>query len=102
MSLEERSKSCGDITGSKGVGFAKRIQLIFDAMSRSPYSPAGSGNARLSWFAITALERRRRSETSGTMAVLLETTLGDIVIDLFTDERPKCKKLFFKLQKDHL
>lgn len=25
------------------------------------------------------------------MAVLLETTLGDIVIDLFTDERPKSK-----------
>lgn len=27
------------------------------------------------------------------MAVLLETTLGDIVIDLFTEERPKSKKL---------
>lgn len=27
-----------------------------------------------------------------SMAVLLETTLGDIVIDLFADERPKCKK----------
>lgn len=26
------------------------------------------------------------------MAVLLETTLGDIVIDLFTEERPKSKK----------
>lgn len=25
------------------------------------------------------------------MAVLLETTLGDIVIDLFTEERPKSK-----------
>lgn len=28
------------------------------------------------------------------MAVLLETTLGDIVVDLFTEERPKCKKSF--------
>lgn len=27
------------------------------------------------------------------MAVLLETTLGDIVIDLFTEERPKSKKI---------
>lgn len=26
------------------------------------------------------------------MAVLLETTLGDIVIDLFTEERPKSEK----------
>ena len=25
------------------------------------------------------------------MAVLLETTLGDIVIDLYVKERPKCK-----------
>lgn len=27
-----------------------------------------------------------------SMAVLLETTLGDIVIDLFTEERPKGDK----------
>lgn len=27
------------------------------------------------------------------MAVLLETTLGDVVIDLFTEERPKSKKM---------
>lgn len=27
-----------------------------------------------------------------SMAVLLETTLGDIVIDLFTEERPKGEK----------
>lgn len=33
-------------------------------------------------------------EASGIMAVLLETTLGDIVIDLFTEERPKCKKSY--------
>ena len=28
------------------------------------------------------------------MAVLLETTLGDIVIDLFTEERPKSKNIY--------
>lgn len=28
------------------------------------------------------------------MAVLLETTLGDVVIDLFTEERPKSKKWY--------
>uniref|UniRef100_A0A3B5APF5 Peptidyl-prolyl cis-trans isomerase n=1 Tax=Stegastes partitus TaxID=144197 RepID=A0A3B5APF5_9TELE len=33
------------------------------------------------------------------MAVLLETTLGDIVIDLFTDERPKTCLNFLKLCK---
>ncbi|XP_056873399.1 peptidyl-prolyl cis-trans isomerase-like 4 [Takifugu flavidus] len=33
------------------------------------------------------------------MAVLLETTLGDIVIDLFTEERPKCCLNFLKLCK---
>ncbi|MFH4973595.1 hypothetical protein AB6A40_000304 [Gnathostoma spinigerum] len=33
------------------------------------------------------------------MAVLLETTLGDIVIDLFVDERPKCCLNFLKLCK---
>nr|XP_061806850.1 peptidyl-prolyl cis-trans isomerase-like 4 [Nerophis lumbriciformis] len=33
------------------------------------------------------------------MAVLLETTLGDIVIDLFTDERPKACLNFLKLCK---
>ncbi|KAM4633930.1 peptidyl-prolyl cis-trans isomerase-like 4 [Polymixia lowei] len=33
------------------------------------------------------------------MAVLLETTLGDIVIDLFTDERPKTSLNFLKLCK---
>uniref|UniRef100_A0A6Q2XLG2 Peptidyl-prolyl cis-trans isomerase n=1 Tax=Esox lucius TaxID=8010 RepID=A0A6Q2XLG2_ESOLU len=33
------------------------------------------------------------------MAVLLETTLGDIVIDLFTEERPKTSLNFLKLCK---
>uniref|UniRef100_A0A8C6S7P8 Peptidyl-prolyl cis-trans isomerase n=1 Tax=Neogobius melanostomus TaxID=47308 RepID=A0A8C6S7P8_9GOBI len=33
------------------------------------------------------------------MAVLLETTLGDIVIDLFTEERPKASLNFVKLCK---
>uniref|UniRef100_A0A7N8XH24 Peptidyl-prolyl cis-trans isomerase n=1 Tax=Mastacembelus armatus TaxID=205130 RepID=A0A7N8XH24_9TELE len=33
------------------------------------------------------------------MAVLLETTLGDVVIDLFTDERPKTCLNFLKLCK---
>uniref|UniRef100_A0AAV2KCM6 Peptidyl-prolyl cis-trans isomerase n=1 Tax=Knipowitschia caucasica TaxID=637954 RepID=A0AAV2KCM6_KNICA len=33
------------------------------------------------------------------MAVLLETTLGDIVIDLFTEERPKASLNFIKLCK---
>lgn len=38
------------------------------------------------------------------MAVLLETTLGDIVIDLFADERPKSKKnkLFFYVRGANL
>ena len=31
------------------------------------------------------------------MAVLLETTLGDIVIDLFTEERPKSKEITLRL-----
>lgn len=63
MSLEERSNSCGGITGSKGVVFAKRIQLIFDKMSRSPCSPAGGGNARLSWFVnrSRASKKKKRS-----------------------------------------
>ncbi|KAM6954306.1 peptidyl-prolyl cis-trans isomerase-like 4 [Aplochiton taeniatus] len=34
-----------------------------------------------------------------SMAVLLETTLGDIVIDLFTEERPKTTLNFLKLCK---
>ncbi|XP_053737694.1 peptidyl-prolyl cis-trans isomerase-like 4 [Synchiropus splendidus] len=33
------------------------------------------------------------------MAVLLETTLGDIVVDLFTEERPKTSLNFLKLCK---
>ncbi len=33
------------------------------------------------------------------MAVLLETSLGDIVVDLYTDERPKCSINFLKLCK---
>ena len=33
------------------------------------------------------------------MAVLLETSLGDIVIDLYTEERPKCSLNFLKLCK---
>ncbi|XP_033739809.1 peptidyl-prolyl cis-trans isomerase-like 4 isoform X1 [Pecten maximus] len=33
------------------------------------------------------------------MAVVLETSLGDITIDLFTDERPICCKNFLKLCK---
>ncbi len=33
------------------------------------------------------------------MAVLLETSLGDIVVDLYTDERPKCCINFLKLCK---
>lgn len=28
-------------------------------------------------------------EEAGAMAVLLETTLGDVVIDLYTEERPR-------------
>lgn len=33
------------------------------------------------------------------MAVLLETSLGDIVIDLYTEERPRCCLNFLKLCK---
>ena len=33
------------------------------------------------------------------MSVLLETTLGDIVIDLFTEERPRTSLNFIKLCK---
>ena len=33
------------------------------------------------------------------MAVLIETSQGDIVIDLFTEERPKCSLNFLKLCK---
>lgn len=29
------------------------------------------------------------------MSVLVETTLGDLVFDLYTDERPRCMWLFF-------
>ena len=33
------------------------------------------------------------------MAVLLETSLGDIVVDLYTEERPRCCLNFLKLCK---
>lgn len=33
------------------------------------------------------------------MAVILETSLGNMTVDLFTDERPKCCKNFLKLCK---
>ena len=33
------------------------------------------------------------------MAVLLETSIGDIVIDLYTEERPRCSLNFLKLCK---
>lgn len=36
---------------------------------------------------------RSRETRNVIMAVLLETTLGDIVMDLFTEERPKSKKI---------
>ena len=39
-----------------------------------------------------ACARLSRENRNVSMAVLLETTLGDIVIDLFTEERPKSKK----------
>lgn len=39
---------------------------------------------RLSTPALTPSEGR-----AGAMAVLLETTLGDVVIDLYTEERPR-------------
>jgi len=29
------------------------------------------------------------------MSVVLETTIGDLTIDLFTKERPHCKYLFW-------
>uniref|UniRef100_A0A3Q3M5B5 Peptidyl-prolyl cis-trans isomerase n=1 Tax=Labrus bergylta TaxID=56723 RepID=A0A3Q3M5B5_9LABR len=45
----------------------------------------------------TKEEKRKLADVS--MAVLLETTLGDIVIDLFTDERPKTCLNFLKLCK---
>lgn len=37
------------------------------------------------------------------MSVVLETTIGDLTIDLFTEERPHCKyfSLYFKLNYDH-
>ncbi|XP_010728333.2 peptidyl-prolyl cis-trans isomerase-like 4 isoform X1 [Larimichthys crocea] len=45
--------------------------------------------------------KKHSSRESGnvSMAVLLETTLGDIVIDLFTEERPKTSLNFLKLCK---
>ena len=33
------------------------------------------------------------------MSVLLETTLGDLVIDLYTEARPRCAVNFLKLCK---
>jgi hypothetical protein len=30
-----------------------------------------------------------------SMAVVIETTLGDITVDLFTEERPRSKGTFF-------
>ena len=33
------------------------------------------------------------------MSVLIETTLGDIVVDLFVKERPRCSLNFLKLCK---
>lgn len=33
------------------------------------------------------------------MSVLIETTLGDIVVDLFIKERPNCCRNFLKLCK---
>lgn len=33
------------------------------------------------------------------MAVLIETSVGDIVVDLYTDDRPKCSLNFLKLCK---
>ncbi len=37
-------------------------------------------------------KKKQKKTKNVSMAVLLETTLGDIVIDLFTEERPKSKK----------
>jgi peptidyl-prolyl cis-trans isomerase-like 4 len=31
-----------------------------------------------------------RHDTTQTMSVLLETSLGDIIIDLLVDDAPKC------------
>jgi hypothetical protein len=33
------------------------------------------------------------------MSVVIETSVGDLVIDLYTDERPNCCKSFLKLCK---
>lgn len=33
------------------------------------------------------------------MSVLIETSLGDLTVDLYTDERPRCSKNFLKLCK---
>ena len=33
------------------------------------------------------------------MSILLETSLGDIVVDLYVQERPKCSINFLKLCK---
>merc|ERR1712099_3768 len=37
--------------------------------------------------------------TGQKMSVLLETTLGDLVIDLYTEARPRCAVNFLKLCK---
>lgn len=37
------------------------------------------------------------SDHETSMAVLLETTLGDIVVDLYTEERPKSNNFSFTL-----
>ena len=39
------------------------------------------------------------SSLATTMSVLIETTLGDIVVDLFVRERPNCCRNFLKLCK---
>ena len=33
------------------------------------------------------------------MSVVLETSIGDLVIDLYTDERPNCNKVIHILNK---
>ena len=56
----------------------------------------GSGRKCKVWC---ALNRRHERRDSVKMAVLFETSLGDIVIDLYTEERPGCCLNFLKLCK---
>ncbi|KAK2508230.1 hypothetical protein MC885_011258 [Smutsia gigantea] len=101
------SRSRRRASGARGAPsiLDRQAALGGGAVSTPRRASQRGGGLRGAWWDCpegrdrTCRGRGQNRGGAGAMAVLLETTLGDVVIDLYTEERPRACLNFLKLCK---